>query len=193
MIMVLPQVRLVIRSRIWSRGAALAGSASRDVIYTAVAGGAGRPSVWAAKLPPHVIVYFAMAMAMALFADDDYDEVMALLSETLPGWGSWDEDWTVPTSGGITQARARLGAGRWSRCSTPSRSPWPRSWLEGLDTADTSVGLLTLDRCQSRVGQGTGPARRRSCGCPQPRPRTAAQGRVRRPRPPPRHGRWCRC
>lgn len=59
------------------------------------------------KLPPHVMVYFVMALA--LFADDDYEEVAARLTETLQGWGCWDDSWEVPTSGGITQARQRLG------------------------------------------------------------------------------------
>ncbi len=59
------------------------------------------------KLPPHVMVY--LVMALALFADDDYEEVAARLAETLQGWGCWDESWEVPTSGGITQARWRLG------------------------------------------------------------------------------------
>lgn len=55
------------------------------------------------------MVYFAMALA--LFVDDDYEEVVVRLSEALESWGSWDEGWTTPTSGGITQARARLGSG----------------------------------------------------------------------------------
>jgi hypothetical protein len=55
------------------------------------------------------MVYFAMALA--LYADDDYEEVMTTLSGTLASWGCWDQDWTVPTTGGITQARARLGSG----------------------------------------------------------------------------------
>jgi Insertion element 4 transposase N-terminal len=60
------------------------------------------------RLPPHVMVYFVMALA--LFADEDYEEVAARLTETLREWGCWDEAWQVPTSGGITQARQRLGA-----------------------------------------------------------------------------------
>ena len=59
------------------------------------------------KLPPHVMVYFVMALA--LFADDDYEEVIARLAGTLQGWGCWDDTWEVPTSGGICQARQRLG------------------------------------------------------------------------------------
>jgi len=57
------------------------------------------------KLPPHVMVY----LVMALFADDDYEEVAARLTETLASWGCWDDSWSVPGSGGITQARQRLG------------------------------------------------------------------------------------
>jgi hypothetical protein len=60
------------------------------------------------KLPPHVMAYFVMALA--LFADDDYEEVAVRLTETLQAWGTWDGSWSVPTSGGITQARQRLGA-----------------------------------------------------------------------------------
>jgi hypothetical protein len=60
------------------------------------------------KLPPHVMVYFVMALA--LFADEDYEEVAARLAETLRGWGCWDDAGEVPASGGITQARQRLGA-----------------------------------------------------------------------------------
>ena len=59
------------------------------------------------KLPPHVMVYFVMALA--LFADEDYEEVITRLAETLQGWGCWDDGWEVPTSGGICQARQRLG------------------------------------------------------------------------------------
>ena len=31
------------------------------------------------------------------------------LTETLREWGCWDDDWSVPTSGGIAQAQQRLG------------------------------------------------------------------------------------
>jgi hypothetical protein len=85
----------------------LASSVPRDVIDDAVASygrGAKRSD---GKLPPHVMVYFAMAMA--LFAGEDYEEVATRLTETLRSWGCWDDSWSVPTSGGITQARQRLG------------------------------------------------------------------------------------
>ena len=85
----------------------LAASVPRDAVDDAVAAAGRQARRRDGKLPPHVMVYFAMAMA--LFADDDYEEVAARLAGTLAGWGCWDAAWSVPTSGGITQARQRLG------------------------------------------------------------------------------------
>jgi Insertion element 4 transposase N-terminal len=51
-----------------------------------------------------------LVMALALFADDDYEEVAARLTETLALWGCWDDSWSGPTSAGITQARQGLGS-----------------------------------------------------------------------------------
>jgi hypothetical protein len=92
----------------WISLGVLASSVPRDAVdevITAAGRGARRSD---GKLPPHVMVYFAMALA--LFAEEDYEEVAARLTETLGSWGCWDESWGVPTSGGITQARQRLGA-----------------------------------------------------------------------------------
>ena len=61
------------------------------------------------KLPPRVVAY--LVMALALFAGDDCEEVAARLAGTLADWGGWEESWDrVPTSGGIAQARQRLGS-----------------------------------------------------------------------------------
>jgi hypothetical protein len=86
----------------------LAASVPRDAVDDAVAVTGRQARRSDGKLPPHVMVYFAMAMA--LFADEDYEEVAARLAGTLSSWGCWDHPWGVPTSGGITQARQRLGA-----------------------------------------------------------------------------------
>jgi Insertion element 4 transposase N-terminal/Transposase DDE domain len=85
----------------------LASSVPRDAVDDAVAAAGKQARRRDGKLPPHVMVYFAMAMA--LFADDDYEEVAARLAGTLASWGCWDDSWSVPTSGGITQARQRPG------------------------------------------------------------------------------------
>jgi hypothetical protein len=85
----------------------LASSVPRDVIDDAVAACGRSAKRSDGKLPPHVMVWFAMAMA--LFADDDYEEAAARLGGTLGSWGCWDDRWGAPTSGGITRARERLG------------------------------------------------------------------------------------
>src|ERR1700735_5662778 len=109
-------------------------------------GGAGAEAAKGArraggKLAPHVMVYFVMALA--LFADDDYEEVAARLTETLRGWGCWDADWEAPTRGGITQARQRLGpeplAAVFSQVAVP---------VAGLDTIGAFFGawrLMSMD------------------------------------------------
>ena len=59
----------------------LASSVPRDAVDEAI-GATGRGARRSdGKLPPHVMVYFTMALA--LFADDDYEEVAARLTETL--------------------------------------------------------------------------------------------------------------
>jgi hypothetical protein len=92
----------------WISLGVLASWVPRDAVDDAiqVTGKAAKRS--GGKLPPHVMVYFAMALA--LFAGDDYEEVITRLAETLQDWGCWGASWEVPTSGGITQARQRLGA-----------------------------------------------------------------------------------
>jgi hypothetical protein len=92
----------------WVSLGVLASWVPRDAVDDAVAETGKGARRAGGKLPPHVMVYFVMALA--LFADEDYEEVAARLTETLREWGCWDDGWEVPTSGGITQARQRLGA-----------------------------------------------------------------------------------
>jgi hypothetical protein len=58
------------------------------------------------KLPAHVTAY--LTMAMHLFPVDDYEEVATKVTGALSAWGCWDASWSVPTAGGISQARKRL-------------------------------------------------------------------------------------
>jgi hypothetical protein len=99
----------------WISLGVLASAVPRDAVDEAIEATGKGAKRSGGKLPPHVMVYFAMALA--LFADDDYEEVAARLTETLRGWDCWDEAWEVPTSGGITQARQRLGCTRHLACS----------------------------------------------------------------------------
>jgi hypothetical protein len=91
----------------WVSLGVLAASVPRDAVDDAIAAAGRQARRSDGKLPPHVVVY--LVMALALFADDDYEEVASRLTETLTSWGCWDDSWSVPTSGGITQARQRLG------------------------------------------------------------------------------------
>jgi hypothetical protein len=113
----------------------------RDAVDEAV-GAAGKAAQRRdGKLPPHVMVYFAMAMA--LWGDDDYEEVWAKLTQALADWGSWEESQARVTTGGITQARQRLGEG-------PVRETFARVAVPvaTLDTAGAFLGpwrLMSID------------------------------------------------
>jgi hypothetical protein len=91
----------------WISLGVLASWVPRDAVDDAVevTGKAARRK--GGKLPPQVMVYFVMALA--LFADEDYEEVWARLTETLADWGGWGGDQALVTTGGISQARQRLG------------------------------------------------------------------------------------
>ena len=91
----------------WISLGVLASAVPRDAVDDAIEVMGKAAKRVGGKLPPHVMVYFAMALA--LFADEDYEEVAARLAGTLQDWDCWDEAWEVPTSGGLTQARQRLG------------------------------------------------------------------------------------
>jgi hypothetical protein len=125
----------------WVSLGVLASWVPRDAVDDAVEV-AGRAAQRAGgKLPPHVMAYFVMALA--LFADEDYEEVAVRLTGTLQSWGCWDDSWSVPTSGGITQARARLGAEPMAALFSQVAVP-----VAELDTAGAFLGpwrLMSVD------------------------------------------------
>ena len=94
------------------------------------------------KLPPRVTAY--LVMALALFADEDYEEVAARLAGTLADWDGWEESWgRVPTSGGIAQARQRLGPKAMAELFTRAARP-----VATVDTAGAFLGrwrLMSID------------------------------------------------
>jgi hypothetical protein len=85
----------------------LASRVPRDAVDDAVAVTGKEARRRGGKLPPHVVV--SPVMELALFADEDYEEVVDRLTGALRGWGSWDRRWDPPTKGAVTQARQRLG------------------------------------------------------------------------------------
>lgn len=148
----------------------LASSVPRDAVDEAVVTTGRRAKRSDGKLPPHVMVYFAMAMV--LFADDDYEEVATRLTETLASWGCWDPVWQVPTSGGITQARARLGheplAHLFSTLACPVADqltrgafvgPWRAMAIDGFewDTPDTAANAAEFGYAGSGDTRSTFP------------------------------------
>jgi hypothetical protein len=89
------------------------------------------------KLPPHVVVY--LVMALALFSDEDYEEVAEILTGGLRAMGSWDERWEPPTKGAVTQARQRLGPGPMAELFGQVAGP-----VAGLDTEGAFLGAWRL-------------------------------------------------
>jgi Insertion element 4 transposase N-terminal len=151
----------------WVSLGVLASWVPRDAVDDAVeAAGKGARRA-GGKLPPHVVVY--LVMALALFADEDYEEVATRLAGTLQGWGCWDDGWEVPTKGGICQARQRLGPGPveelFGQVAVPVADldtigaflgPWRLMSLDGMewDVPDTAVNRAAFG---SRAGP-EGPA-----------------------------------
>ncbi len=68
---------------------------------------AGRTERRHRLLPARVVVYYVLAMA--LFADSSYEEVMRQLVEGLAWDSGWRESWEVPSKVAIYKARQRLG------------------------------------------------------------------------------------
>jgi hypothetical protein len=79
----------------------------RDVIEDVLTE-TGRREQRSRLLPAHVMVRFCHAMC--LFFDDDYEEVMRKLVGSLKSMRSWRDNWRVPSTSAITQARQRLGS-----------------------------------------------------------------------------------
>lgn len=128
----------------------LASSVPRDAVDDAVAAAGRQARRSDGKLPPRGVVY--LVMALALFAEEDYEEVATRLTETLAAWDCWDGAWRAPSAGGISQARKRLGyeplRELFARVATPVAGqltrgafvgPWRLMALDGFewDTPDT--------------------------------------------------------
>jgi len=134
-------------------------------------------------LPARVVVYFVLAMT--LFFDDAYEEVMRKLVEGLRFLRSWDEHWQVPTASALCQARARLGAEPlrelYARVARPlAGAGTPGAWLGDLRVmAIDGVQLDVPDnrRQRRRVRSRRQPRPR----CPLPEGEGARAGRMRYP------------
>jgi hypothetical protein len=79
---------------------------SRDLVDEVLAE-TGRMERRVRLLPARVVVYYVLALC--LFFRESYEEVMRRLVGGLRFLNGWADDWKVPTSGAISQARTRLG------------------------------------------------------------------------------------
>jgi hypothetical protein len=121
-------------------------------------------------LPGRVTLYFVLALC--LFSSDSYEEVMRKLVQGLRYFGSWADDWHVPTSGALTRARARLGEQPlrelFDRVAVPharpaTRGAWLRDWrlmsVDGtvFDLPDTDENDAEFSRSGTNAGNNRGP------------------------------------
>ncbi|RAY10617.1 IS4 family transposase [Actinomadura craniellae] len=141
----------------------LAEAVPRDVIED-VLDETGRREQRSRLLPAHVMVRFCVAMC--LFFDDDYEEVMRKLVGSLKSMGSWRGDWRVPSTSAITQARQRLGVEPMRELFEQTAAPvayrgtkgaWLGSWrlmsIDGfmLDVPDTEENAAEFGRKSNGV------------------------------------------
>jgi hypothetical protein len=120
-------------------------------------------------LPARVVVYYVLALA--LFADCSYEEVMRQLVEGLSWESGWQSSWEVPTKVAIYKARQRLGreplellfkAVAAPLASASTRGAFYRGLrlvsLDGtcLDVADTEPNDAEFGRPGTGRGQGVG-------------------------------------
>jgi hypothetical protein len=120
-------------------------------------------------LPSRLVAYYVLAMA--LFSQASYEEVMRNLVEGLAWESGWRQRWSVPSKSAIFQARARLGAepleALFARGCVPLATPdtpgaFYRGWrlvsVDGtcLDVADTPDNDAEFARPGSGRGEGTG-------------------------------------
>ena len=109
-------------------------------------------------LPAHVVVYFVLALS--LFTDG-YEEVIRKLVHGLRFARTWSREWTVPTTGALSQARQRLGdkplQALFEAVAVPVAKPgtpgaWLKQWrlmaIDGvmIDMPDTAANREVFDK-----------------------------------------------
>jgi Insertion element 4 transposase N-terminal/Transposase DDE domain len=122
----------------------------------------GRREKRSRRLPAHVMIRYVIAMG--LFFEESYDEVMRRLVGNLRKLGSWIDDWQVPTASAISQARQRLGVAPvralFERAAVPLASAGTKgAWLArrrlmaidatSFDVADTEANAERFGRMGS--------------------------------------------
>ncbi len=136
-------------------------------LVDAVVAEAGRGERRQRLLPARVVVYYVLAMA--LFSEASYEEVMRQLVEGLSWESGWQRVWEVPTKAAIFKARQRLGpeplellfgAVCQPLAAKRTRGAFYRGLrlmsLDGttLDVADTAENVAVFGRPGSARGHG---------------------------------------
>jgi hypothetical protein len=124
-------------------------------------------------LPARVVVYYVMALC--LFFDDAYEEVMRKLVGGLQWLRGWDADWQVPTASALCQARQRLGEepmrALFERVAQPMLpTDGGRGWSAGLrvmaldglilDVPDTAENVAAFGRTGNHLADSPYPQTR---------------------------------
>jgi Insertion element 4 transposase N-terminal/Transposase DDE domain len=135
----------------------------RDLLDEVIAE-TGRREKRSRLLPARAMVYYILAMC--LFYEDGYEEVARKLVNGLRFLGTWRDDWKVPTTSAISQARQRLGEeplqALFERVAVPLAVPGTRgSWFHGwrvmavdgvvLDVPDTPANVAEFEKRPSGV------------------------------------------
>lgn len=117
------------------------------------------------------MVYFVLALC--LFADDAYEEVIRKLVNGLKFLGNWTDNWHVPTSSALTQARQRVTAAPlaelFDRVAVPLARPGTiGAWFHGLrvmavdgvvlDVPDTPDNLAAFAKFGTHTSTRTKPS-----------------------------------
>ncbi len=97
-------------------------------------------------LPAHVVLYYVLALN--LYFGEAYEEVMRQLVNGLRFLGNWRDNWEVPSTSAISQARTRLGDAPlkllFERVAVPmARAGTRGAWFRGLRVM--AIDGLVLD------------------------------------------------
>ena len=84
----------------------LAGLIHRDIVDDVIRE-CGKREKRQRLLPAHVVMYYVLALN--LFFGEAYEEVLRQLVNGLKFLGNWRDNWEIPSTSAISQARTRLG------------------------------------------------------------------------------------
>jgi hypothetical protein len=136
-----------------------------------VVASAGRTQLRHSLLSARVVVHYVMALS--LYSQASYEEVMQFLVQGLSWLTHWRKGWQVPTKAAIFKSRQRLGVEPMQElfritarplAGSETKGAWYRDWrvmaLDGscLDVADTEANEIAFGRPGSaREGQAAFP------------------------------------